>query len=324
MSGVNRSIAMGMFFGTRAGSGEVGANGVSTGHPVTYLPARIENGVRKKAKATFTVFHNSGFVPLNGKATGEKFKIWAYGGLAEQIAKWLSPGRAIDLITNRHEFVGNHYVNGQPMMDATGQPVLISRQSDVIQQFLWREEATKWTQHEAVNGLRPMNWDNPAHPDYELHKQNLRTKNAQVWDGQSATFGFAKVLLPQGIQIDQEYYQNLRNKMAQTYGVAAGMAGTVNAVGATFGTPATQAAPLENPGANFVPQTPGYVAPAMPRTPGGYPVNTAPNNSVPIAPMQGNGAPTGSLYTNAPITAVPPIAPTYAPGGVVNPATRAI
>jgi len=251
MSGVNRSLATSHFMGTRAGSGETNAQGVSLGLPVTYIPARIEAGVAKPAKASFTVFHNTGWTPANGeKAAGERYTMWGYGRKAEQFAKWLSPGRAVDLVTARHSFDGNHYIAGQILLDNTGQPIIIRRSADIIQQFLLREEAAKWINNEVQMGRRPINWQNPAHPDFEVWRKVLMSRSAMVWDCQSQTYGFARVSMPQGIQINVAYYQQLREELAKRYG---------NLVGQQ---PVQGAAPAAVP--NYAPAQPAMPAPVNP------------------------------------------------------------
>ena len=252
MSGVNRSIATSQFMGTRAGSGETNAQGQSLGLPVTYIPARIENGAAKPAKATFTIFHNTGWTPANGeKAAGERYTMWAYGRRAEQFAKWLSPGRALNLVTARHSFDGNHYVGGQILMDQTGRPIVIRRSADIVQQFGFLEEAAKWINNEIqMAGRRPINWKNPTHPDFEVWRKVLLARAAMVWDCQSQTYGFARVSLPQGIQINVAYYQQLREELAKRYG---------NLVGQQ---PVQGAAPAAVP--NYAPAQPAMPAPVNP------------------------------------------------------------
>jgi hypothetical protein len=219
MAGSNQSVTNSQFIGVRCGSGETNQQGVSVGLPLIYRPARYENGKRYEARAEFTVFHNDGWARRQGREDqGERFRIWAYAGRAESLCRWLSPGREISLITARHSYQGLIYGGpGQPLNGPDGQPLTTIKQADKVQSYHFGPEADKWIGAQVQSGMRPMNWSVPNHPDYELWRQMLRLRRGLMWDGQSNTFGFARIALPQGAQVDTDYYQKLHRTLTERY-----------------------------------------------------------------------------------------------------------
>ena len=49
---------------------------------------------------------------------------------------------------------------------------------------------------EIAEGRRPVNWDNPLHPDYNVWQAHIKIRSGFVYDGVSETFGFAHVCRP--------------------------------------------------------------------------------------------------------------------------------
>jgi len=152
------------------------------------------------------------------------------------------------------------------------------------------------------------------------------SRSAMVWDCQSQTYGFARVSLPQGIQINVAYYQQLREELAKRYGNLAGQQPVQVAVAAAVPNyaPAQPAMPSPvNPvpgvvtyaQAPVVPAvgavdpnaawTPPVIAPVNPAAAAGpAPVYTAPPALVPngqAAPVAGAVDPNQAYAVPAPV-----------------------
>jgi hypothetical protein len=55
---------------------------------------------------------------------------------------------------------------------------------------------------EIAAGLRPINWFNKAHPDFQVFRAKQAAKQQEMYQAGMVKFGYAKVQLPKGAQAD--------------------------------------------------------------------------------------------------------------------------
>lgn len=204
MSGRSTSLAIATFAGIRVSSDNRN-QGMSA---ITYIPAHNKGGKLINQRAIISIYRNShrGTDQRTGQpGRTDSFSLVAWGKLADTCCRSLSPGKAIDVICEPHSYIGKSYnQDGSIRIDAAGQEQQQKKVAFTIQQIVFGEEAEKAVQNEIASGRRPVNWNVPNHPDWQLWKQILGQRQATVWDGQSQAFGFARVVIPQGqgIQVD--------------------------------------------------------------------------------------------------------------------------
>lgn len=169
---------------------------------LVYVPAYIKNGKKINQKITIPVIANS-HKGGNGEGRADAFKLVAWGKLADICARSCSPGKALDVSCDIQSYSGNVFdQSGQLRLDATGQPIQVTKISFTIKDIVFGEEADKFIQDEIQRQKRPANWDKKGHPDFETWRQKMITRQSAIWDGKSNTFGFARVFVPQGVQLD--------------------------------------------------------------------------------------------------------------------------
>lgn len=185
MSG--RSI--GMAFGFMAGA--------RVGGELTFVPAHINAAGKKVShRCDVPVYVNSNR-GNNGEGKHSLMKVTIWGELARKAALTLSQGKAIDSLTELSSYQGKVYQNRQLVMGADGQPLTTNKTSMTVMRIVFGEETQKFADAEVAANLRPANWNNPAHPDWQMWKDELNRRiNLQYTGGDK--FGFARVIQPQG------------------------------------------------------------------------------------------------------------------------------
>jgi len=175
--------------------------GVRVAGKLTYIPEHMKNGKKINSRCVIPVYKNSHH-GTNAK-TGEQgrsdsFKFVAWGKLADTCAKSLPVGKAIDVIADPQSYLGNLFAaDGSIRVDNAGAPIQVNKVSFTIMNIVFGEESAKAVAEEVSTGRRPVNWANPAHPDYHLWIHILKQRQAVVWNGESE-FGYARVVVPQG------------------------------------------------------------------------------------------------------------------------------
>lgn len=160
---------------------------------LTYFPAHTVSGKLYNQRVTFTVYVNG----ANGKS--DKFQFIAYGALADSICRCMSNGKALDAVLKPHSYTGRSFSNGVMRLEADGTPVLVEKVGfQIVESPIYGEDAQKTIDLEIITGRRPINWNITNHPDQATWVQMLKDRaNVQYVPG-SPTFGFAKVIVPQG------------------------------------------------------------------------------------------------------------------------------
>lgn len=180
--------------------------GLRVAGELTYIKAHFSNGRRISSKAIIPVYMNSnrGTDPRTGeKGRTDRFKLIAWGHLADVCCRSLPPGKAFDALARIQSYPGRDFDrNGNQKIDQAGQPIMSDKIAFVIYDIVFGEESAKMIAEEIATGRRPVNWDNPSHPDFQLWRQVLQARQQENWDGHSPNFGYARVIIPQGVQID--------------------------------------------------------------------------------------------------------------------------
>ena len=187
-------------------------SGVRVTGQLTYIPAyRKSDGQPVNAKCTIPVAKNSHRGTHINRGTGQAekgrtdyFNMVAWGKLADIMARSCNPGKALDLVTEPRSYMGRLYnADGSPRMDNAGVAIEIPKISfNIIMYPVFGEESQNQITKEINEGLRPANWNVEGHPDYALWTSILKQRAAYVWDGQSPNFLWARVVVPQGVQLD--------------------------------------------------------------------------------------------------------------------------
>ena len=158
-----------------------------------YIPAHTVSGKLYNQRVTFTVYVNGS----NGKS--DRFQFIAYGALADSICRCMSNGKALDAVLKPHSYTGRSFSNGVMRLEADGTPVMVEKVGfQIVESPIYGEDAQKTIDLEIATGRRPINWNITNHPDQAIWTQMLKDRaNVQYVPG-SATFGYAKVIVPQG------------------------------------------------------------------------------------------------------------------------------
>jgi hypothetical protein len=240
MSGSAISIANADFMGIRVASCE-------------FTPEHSINGKNYSAKLTLSAYVNSrGYNGAEGKRDIYSFTIW--GKLAHTCAKSMSRGKEFSCETRPNTYQGKVFHNRQPVQAPDGSGLLMTKKTSfTIRRLVFGEESNKHIQTEIQAGLRPVGWNVPGSPEEAQWKETLKSRQAVQFNPQAATYGYAKVRLPEG------NYQPYIAKDANTAqaGVQATFAGVNPATPAA--TPATTPAPAQAP----VVSEGGFVVPGV-------------------------------------------------------------
>lgn len=172
------------------------------------IPAHITaDGKKISAKLEFAAYANmrrgtNVKTGEAGRADAFKFTIW--GPAATLGAKTLTIGKMLTVICEPRSYIGRHFrPDGQQVIDSTGQPVMVNKVNFNIDQFELGNDGAKWIEFEIINGRRPAQWNNPQHPDNAAWRNEIARRMALTWDGRSPSFGYARIIAPNG-QIDMQ------------------------------------------------------------------------------------------------------------------------
>lgn len=211
--------------GRSIGLAVVSFSGIRVTNQLTYIPAHINGaGKRINAKVTIPVAKNShkGTRPDGSAGRTDYFSLTAWGKLADIMCRSCPPGKALDVVCEPRSYMGKLFnTDGTLRLDAAGQAIEIPKMSfNIIMYPVFGEESRKQVDKEIGLGLRPQNWNVQNHPDWGLWTEELKRRQAQVWDGQSREFLYARVVVPQGVQLDfsqgQTQYQQPAGAPNQT------------------------------------------------------------------------------------------------------------
>lgn len=186
-----------------------------------YYPAHVKNGKQVSARWEGNVIINGAeWTDANGQrhegsTDAVRLIVWnsknaaAGKGFADIFAKCVSPGKELSCTCKIHTFQKRIFVNGQPLVGQDGQPITYQAVAfRVVDDVIFGSDSARQIEAEvgAYNGQmnffsRPRLWNVPGEADNEAWKQINAWRMSQVWDGQSGTYGYARVIVPEGAQI---------------------------------------------------------------------------------------------------------------------------
>ena len=129
-----------------------------------------------------------------------------------------------------------------------------------ITKLLFGEESAKHIANEIQSGIRPADWNQAGAAGFNAWRETLKLRNTLAFDPTKPTFGYAKVILPQGPGIGA-YTPQAAAGATPIFAPATGAAAVEAAVTAAAGNPAVVGAALFQPTA--VP-TPAFAPPTAP------------------------------------------------------------
>ena len=185
---------------------------------VTYILPHIKNGKNINQRCIIPVYVNSNKGTNRDGSPGrsDQFRFVAWGKLADICARSLPKGKALDCVCSPHSYEGRIYdAQGNMRVDNTGQPITVERVGFTVEKIVFGEESQKEIDQEIATGRRPVNWNNPQHPDYQTWLSILQTRQSAEYAGGN-TFGHARVIVPSGPGITLTTGQPVNNYAPQT------------------------------------------------------------------------------------------------------------
>lgn len=169
---------------------------------LTYFPAHTVNGKAFNQRVTFTVYVNSNKGTKRDGTPGrsDRFHIVVYGPLADSICRCMSNGKAIDAILRPHIYEGRLFdKSGAMRLEADGSPIIVEKVGfQIVDSPIYGEDSLKTIELEVATGRRPINWNVTNHPDSATWTQMLKDRSNVQYVPGSTTFGYARVIVPQG------------------------------------------------------------------------------------------------------------------------------
>lgn len=179
--------------------------GVRVAGAPNYIPAHIDaTGKTVNARCIITVYENSNKGTNQDGSPGrtDQYTVIAWGKLADVCAVSCSAGKALDIIARPGSYIGTVYnPDGSPVLNMQGQPVQTRKTSFTVENIIFGEDSGKTIATEIANNLRPVNWQNQQHPDYQLWINCMRQRQATKYQPGMTSFGFARVSPPRNGQI---------------------------------------------------------------------------------------------------------------------------
>lgn len=153
------------------------------------------------------VFHEPNNMPI--RITAWNGKQAADGkGLADVFAKCVSVGKELSAALRMDYYMKRLFINNVAQTDHTGQPIKVPAYGWLIKSDLqWgadsanviAQEIANWT-GQANFSSRPPQWNVQGTADNEAWKEVVKRRMATLYQGGS-TYGYARVLLPEGATI---------------------------------------------------------------------------------------------------------------------------
>lgn len=177
----------------------------------TYLPAHTMQGKPTpiSQRLLVTALHNTRRQADGAPST---FNVAIWGPLADVGAKFLSPGRAFDGLFSLLTYKAPLFTqDGQIRLDNQGQQIVVNKTVQTVLQIEMGEESHKFIQREIQDGIRPEDWRMTGSPGYLRWQEIMRARASEMFQPGSQFFGFARVVVPNGAQINMAAYQKMAN-----------------------------------------------------------------------------------------------------------------
>ncbi len=149
------------------------------------------------------------YAPGEKESESDPYTFIMWGRMAETLCRNLSPGREINVANavSKPWRKKQKHSNGMPALDmVTGAPLETKEtnyQVDPGCLTFYDREATKFIEQQKQTGYRPLQWENATHPDSKVWSGIKITRNSEIWNGTSEEFGYAKVFIPTGDNVDK-------------------------------------------------------------------------------------------------------------------------
>jgi len=182
------------------GIGSAQFMGARVAGQITYILPHVKNGKNINQRCIIPVYVNSNKGTNRDGSPGrsDQFRLVAWSKLADICAKSLPKGKALDCVCSPHSYEGRIYdAQGNMRVDNTGQPITVERVGFTVERIVFGEESQKEIDNQIQTGRRPINWNNPQHPDSQTWTSILQSRQAAQYTGGDA-FGFARVITPSG------------------------------------------------------------------------------------------------------------------------------
>ncbi len=203
--------------------GKLTANliGVRVAGSPTYTPAHINAaGKTIRQRATFSVYANG-----KDEKDADKFKITAWGRMADSVARSAAPGKKLTLVCAINTFKGRvPYPNANPnapvqyVTDVQGQPLLIVKTGFTIEEIDYGFDSAALIVNEIRGGHRPQFWNVIGHADEAAWKAVCKQRNDLEYTLNATHFGYAVVQNPNGQIIDWRTIGNAGTAVVQHVG----------------------------------------------------------------------------------------------------------
>lgn len=166
---------------------------------MTFVPAHNKNGQPINQRITIPVYVNKKKKRNGSEGRVNKYRVVAWGGLADTAAKCLSNGKEFHGPFELNSYDGRLYdANGNMRLNPDGSEIIIPRISLTLLDIIYGNDSLKRIDQEIAEGKRPVNWNNPTHPDAALWKQILANRQAVQYTPGMAMYGYARVVVATG------------------------------------------------------------------------------------------------------------------------------
>lgn len=275
--------------------------GVRIAGELTLTPAHVNQGgylVQDRVSTPVIANSRRGTNRDGSPGRRDNFRLIAWAGYARSLCRHGSVGKCLDVEAKPGSYEGTIYrlaPNPQNPAEQIPQPVVVAGQTlttekvaFTVMDISYGEESAKQIQREleiyASNPQniagRPPQWNVMGSPDQTKFMQILDARKKMAWDGQSAYFGYARVIQPRNAQriLNTQERNILETQGARALNIplASSKRAAATAVPATTGfatgTPAVTAAAtpadvantfVQNPAAAVVPAANQFAQPAQ-------------------------------------------------------------
>ncbi len=183
--------------------------GMRVAGSLSYYPGYMKkDGTHVDQRVLVPAYANI-YAPGEKGSESDPYTFIMWGRMAETLCRNLSPGREINVANavSKPWRKKQKHSNGMPALDmVTGAPLETKEtnyQVDPGCLTFYDREATKFIEQQKQTGYRPLQWENATHPDSKVWSDIKITRNSEIWNGTSEEFGYAKVFIPTGDNVDK-------------------------------------------------------------------------------------------------------------------------
>lgn len=180
-----------------AGAGQF--MGARVAGELSYVLPHVKNGKAINAKVTIPIFvnNNKGTNRDGSAGRSDRYRLVAWGKLADICVKNLPKGKAIDIFVTPQSYPGKVYNGENVVLKSDGTPLTTEKVEFKIDKIIFGEESLKEIENEVQAGTRPQFWNVPGHADSAKYTQLLKDRQQVQYTG-GQKFGYARVIVPSG------------------------------------------------------------------------------------------------------------------------------